>query len=120
MTRDNFFAMNLPSALSDWIWNLKPLWKFAYVLDHLLRIDILELPLAFCPWIKEIGPYGKKVLGEKPYSAINPKWDPKLFVEVDTSLELKQDIDMFDQEGNLLHSQKAFYKKSIKWVLQVI
>lgn len=76
----------------------------------LVRIGLLDLPLTYYPWIKETKGKVGKVIGQKPQPDINPRWNCKLLIEVDTSRELKRSIDLYDQEGKLLHSQPITYK----------
>lgn len=73
-------------------------------------MDLPDLPIAFYPWVKEIGEKVGKVLGKKPNPNINPKWDPYLFVELDIVIELKENVKLYSQDVTLFHSQRIFYK----------
>lgn len=50
------------------------------------------------------------MIDQRPQPNTNPRWDPQILVEVDTSQPLKYSIDLHDQEGNVIHSQPIVYK----------
>lgn len=72
--------------------------------------DFPDLPLPFFPWFKEIGSQLGKVLGQKPTPAVNSKRDPQLLIEIHTSENIKQEVALVDQNGNLMHTQKVVYR----------
>lgn len=73
-------------------------------------VDLPQMPLAFYLWIKNLGSKIGRIICQKSYPANNPKWDPQLLMEVNTSQELKHSLNLLDQDGHVLHIQKVIYK----------
>lgn len=72
-------------------------------------VDFPNLPIELYPWLKSIGIYVGKVLGQRPRGNINPKFDPQLLIE-DTGVDIKLSIPIKDSSGRILHSQRILYR----------
>ncbi|MCO5554408.1 hypothetical protein L7F22_007938 [Adiantum nelumboides] len=55
-------------------------------------VDFLDLPIELYPWLKSIGTWVGRVLGQRTRGGFSPKWDPQLLIEVDISKELKSEV----------------------------
>ncbi|MCO5564001.1 hypothetical protein L7F22_017656 [Adiantum nelumboides] len=73
-------------------------------------IEFSELPVEFLPWLTNIENLVGKVMGQKNRGDINPKWDPQVLVEIDTSQSLVTEVPIRDSLGHLLHLQKVVYR----------
>ncbi|MCO5559112.1 hypothetical protein L7F22_012704 [Adiantum nelumboides] len=71
-------------------------------------VDFPYLPVEFYPWLNKIGNVVGKVLGQKARGGINPKWDPQLLIEVDTSKPTKTSVPIRNNVGQLIHDQSYY------------
>ncbi|MCO5596515.1 hypothetical protein L7F22_050578 [Adiantum nelumboides] len=108
LSSGTWLVRNTPLIFTKWYKGFDPRKKKPTTTP--VWVDLPDLPLDFYPWIKEIGNSVGKVLGQRPQPPINPKWDPQLLIEVDTSIELPTFVDLFDQEDNVIHSQTILYR----------
>ena len=65
----------------------------------LVWVDFLEMPIQFYPWINEIGSQVGVVKGHKLISAVNPKWEPQLLIDIDLSTPLKEEVLLLHSFG---------------------
>ncbi|MCO5596517.1 hypothetical protein L7F22_050580 [Adiantum nelumboides] len=108
LSSGTWLVRNTPLIFTKWYKGFDPRKKKPTTTP--VWVDLPDLPLDFYPWIKEIGNSVGKVLGQRPQPPINPKWDPQLLIEVDTSIELPTSVDLFDHKDNVIHSQTILYR----------
>ncbi|MCO5600611.1 hypothetical protein L7F22_054726 [Adiantum nelumboides] len=73
-------------------------------------VDFIDLPVDLYPWLKLIGSFVGRVLGQRSRGGINPKFDPQLLIEIDLSKDLIYTVPIQDSNGKVLHNQKVVYK----------
>ncbi|MCO5564879.1 hypothetical protein L7F22_018547 [Adiantum nelumboides] len=74
-------------------------------------IDFLKLSMEFLPWLTNLANLVGNVMGQENRGDINPKWDPQVLVEVDTSQTLViVEVPIKNSLGYLLHLQKVVYR----------
>ncbi|MCO5579413.1 hypothetical protein L7F22_033268 [Adiantum nelumboides] len=73
-------------------------------------VNFIDLPIELYPWLKSIGTWVGRVLGQRTRGGSSPKWDPQLPIEVDISKDLKFEVPIKDSNGVILHCQKIIHK----------
>ncbi|MCO5566295.1 hypothetical protein L7F22_019971 [Adiantum nelumboides] len=104
-------------GLGQWIIRNTPLTVFNWYLGFKSRgpkptkiPTWVDLPIELYPWLKSIGTWVGRVLGQRTRGGFSPKWDPQLLIEVDIIKDLKSEVPIKDSNGVILHCQKITYK----------
>ncbi|MCO5604697.1 hypothetical protein L7F22_058867 [Adiantum nelumboides] len=73
-------------------------------------VDFPNLSIELYPWLKSIGTWVGRVLGQRSRGGFIPKWDPQLLIVVDLSQGLKLEVPIKDSNGLTLHNHKILYR----------
>lgn len=108
ISKGQWLIRNTPLSVFKWYKGFDPKGKKPSRAP--VWVDFPDLPIELYPWLKEIGGNLGKVLGQKPKTPINPKWDPQLLIELDLDLPLKDSVNIIDNLGNTVLVQKVVYR----------
>lgn len=73
-------------------------------------VELTDFPHRMSPCIKAIGDSIGNLMGRRPQSIYNQRFDPQLLIEVDLSQPLIEEVDIFDQVGVCRYTQRVLYK----------
>ncbi|MCO5602841.1 hypothetical protein L7F22_056980 [Adiantum nelumboides] len=99
---------NTPTSVFNWYIGFNP--RGLKPSKALVWVDFINLPVELYPWLKLIGSFVGRVLGQSSRGGINPTFDPQLLIEIDLSKDLIYTVPIQDSNGKVLHNQKVVYK----------
>ncbi|MCO5555909.1 hypothetical protein L7F22_009453 [Adiantum nelumboides] len=108
VSHSQWLIRNTPMAVFNWFPGFNPRGPRPTKVS--IWVDFPEMPIEFYPWLKLIGGWIGRVLGQRARGGFNPKWDPQLLIEVDTGVDLNMEIPIKSSSGSVIHMQRVTYK----------